>query len=84
VDSNRSVFYLESRGSRRYPTRTNLDVRVEKTFKLGKLKMGFLLDIFNVFNADTITGYSTYSTSFEEILYIVNPRAFRAGLRLWL
>ncbi|MFC2140964.1 TonB-dependent receptor domain-containing protein [Acidobacteriota bacterium] len=84
VDSNRSIVYLESRGSRRYPTRTNLDIRVEKTFKLGKLKLGFLLDIFNVFNADTVTSYSTYSTSFENILNIVNPRAFRAGLRVWL
>jgi hypothetical protein len=83
VDVNRSSFYMEPRGSRRYPSKTNLDLRLEKTLKFGKLKLGLLLDIFNVFNADTVTSLSGYINTFEEILGIRTPRAFRAGLRLW-
>jgi hypothetical protein len=84
VDSNRSVIFVEPRGSNRYPTSKNLDLRLEKTFKFGdKKKLGILLDIFNVFNQGIITSYETQQPNFEDILAIKNPRAFRAGLRFW-
>jgi hypothetical protein len=83
VDVNKSVIYVEPRGSHRYPMSKNLDIRLEKTFKIAKVKLGLLLDIFNVFNEGIVTSYSTYTTSFEDILAIKNPRAFRAGLRFW-
>lgn len=84
ADPNRSIIFVETRGDRRYPTSKNLDIRLEKTFKIGpRFKIGFLMDIFNVFNEGIVTEYDTYTTSFEEILTIKNPRAFRAGLRFW-
>jgi outer membrane receptor protein involved in Fe transport len=83
IDSNRSVILSEARGSNRYPTSKNLDVRMEKTFKIGSKKLGILLDVFNVFNQGIITSYETQQPSFQEILAIKNPRAFRAGLRFW-
>jgi outer membrane receptor protein involved in Fe transport len=84
VDPNRSVIFLEPRGSNRYPTSSILDLRVEKTFKLGdKTKLGLLVDVFNLFNQGIVTSYDTMSTSFEEILSISYPRAIRAGLRFW-
>lgn len=84
VDPNRSTIFLEQRGTRTYPTQTTLDIRLEKTFKLGdRLKVGLLLDVFNLFNAGEVTSHSTYNTSFEDVLVIMNPRAFRAGFRFW-
>lgn len=83
VDVNRSTIFLESRGSHRYPTRKNLDLRLEKSFKLGDVKLGVLLDIFNIFNEGYVTEYSTSDTSFQDVLRITSPRAFRAGLRVW-
>jgi hypothetical protein len=80
---NRASIYLEPRGSNREPTSKNLDVRIEKTFNLGKTRLGLMLDIFNVFNQGIVTSYSSLDTSFEEVLAISRPRAFRAGVRLW-
>ena len=45
--------------------------------------LGLLVDIFNVFNEGVVNSYQTVATNFEEVLSIVNPRAFRAGLRFW-
>ena len=83
VDPDRTYIYAEPRGSNRYPTSYNLDLRLEKTVKIGKVKVGLLLDVFNVFNEGIVNWYETIATNFQEVLGIVNPRAFRAGLRFW-
>jgi hypothetical protein len=44
---------LEPRGSRRLPTRTVLDLRLEKTFGLGRGRLGLYADVTNAFNAST-------------------------------
>jgi hypothetical protein len=39
---------------------TCLDVRLEKTFMLAKkYRLGVILDVYNVFNNDTITSWGT-------------------------
>ncbi len=84
VDSNRTVIFLEPRGSRRYPTSTSLDMRLEKTFKLDETKkLGFIVDVFNVFNQGVVTSYEYLATNFEQVLAITKPRGFRAGMRFW-
>ncbi|MCP4217878.1 MAG: TonB-dependent receptor [bacterium] len=84
IDEDKTPYKMEARGSNRYPTSKILDLRLEKTFKLGGAKkVGFILDIFNVFNQGIVTGYSTLSTSFETVTGISDPRAFRAGVRFW-
>ena len=83
IDPDRTYIWLEPRGSNRYPTSKNLDLRLEKTFKLGDVKLGLLLDVFNLFNEGIVNNYSTVASSFEEIVGLVTPRAFRAGIRFW-
>lgn len=83
VDPDRTYIYAETRGSNRYPTSKNLDLRLEKTAQIGKVKVGLLLDVFNVFNEGIVNWYQTLATNFEEVRGIKNPRAFRAGLRFW-
>jgi hypothetical protein len=83
VDPDRTRIYAETRGSNRYPTKKNLDLRLEKTVKIGKIKAGVLVDVFNVFNEGVVNWYNTVAPNFEQVLGIVNPRAFRAGLRFW-
>ncbi len=84
VDVNRTTIYAEPRGTHRYPTSKKLDLRLEKTFKFSQnLKLGLLVDIFNVFNEGIVTSYNTIATSFQDIRAISAPRAFRAGLRFW-
>jgi hypothetical protein len=44
---------LEPRGSRRLPTRTVLDLRVERAFAVGRGRLGLYADVTNAFNAGT-------------------------------
>ena len=97
LDQGRETIYTEAAGSRRYPSRSNLDLRIEKTFTIAeKYRIGFMIDIFNVFNADTITSWgnrteydwyediSDYTTSDGHQVYgLVNPRAMRLGIRFF-
>jgi outer membrane receptor protein involved in Fe transport len=56
VSSGREVF-LEPRGSRRADSRSTLDLRLEKVFRIGQGsdRISLYADVQNLFNADTIT-----------------------------
>lgn len=97
LDQGRETIYTEAAGSRRYENRTNLDLRIEKTFMIAdKYRIGLMIDIFNVFNTDTITSWgsrteydwyedlSEYPASDGHQVYgLVNPRAIRLGVRFF-
>jgi hypothetical protein len=85
--------YGEEKGSFRYPGQHNLDLRLEKFFRLGeKFRLGLLIDVYNVFNANTVTNYETRieedwdaqedrgRRDFEFVRGIRSPRTFRLGL----
>jgi hypothetical protein len=69
----------------RFKAQSNLDVRLQKDFKLGsKVKLGVLADVFNLFNAGTIDDVITDAgPEFGNTVNIVYPRRFRLGLRLY-
>jgi hypothetical protein len=88
------TFFTEPRGTHHYPMQTLLDLRLEKIFTLAKkYRLGLILDVFNVFNATTITDWGTRignnwtpgdfaSTNGHELYGIVNPRQARVGIRV--
>ena len=95
LEQGRVTFFLEPRGSQHYPMQKILDIRLEKIFTLaGKYRLGLLFDLFNVFNADTITSWGTRvdydwfsdgtypSTNGHELYGITQPRQARVGVRL--
>jgi len=78
--------FAEKRGSHRLPAMKNLNLRAEKFFLFGDIRVGVLLDIFNVFNWDTIreveTSYDPWSEyQFGFVWWIQNPRTFKLGFR---
>jgi hypothetical protein len=88
----RYTILAEPRGSYQNESRSILDLRLEKKIKLpgsiGGMKdageLGIILDIFNVFNEDTITSRRMQTGSLY--LYprsLVTPRGLRLGVR-WL
>jgi hypothetical protein len=97
-NQGRITFFTEPRGSHHYPMTKILDLRLEKTFMLAeKYRLGLMVDIFNVFNDDTITSWGTRidydwllssdpdyysSTSGHDLYGIVRPRQARVGIRL--
>jgi len=90
----RVTFYTEPRGSEHYDMQKILDLRLEKIFTLAqKYRLGVMIDVFNVFNADTITDWGTRigydwnqgdypSTGGHDLYEIVDPRQVRLGIRL--
>ncbi len=74
-------------GSNRYPAQHNLDLQVEKIFTInGKLRFSVLASAFNIFNAATVIGVNSIlniSDPYGNVTSLVNPRVFRAGLRLY-
>jgi hypothetical protein len=93
-NQGRVTFFAEKRGSNHYPVLNLLDLRLEKIFPLAeRYRFGVILDIFNVFNADTITNWASrigydwipgdYPSADGHTVYdIAAPRQFRLGLRL--
>jgi hypothetical protein len=94
----RVTFFAEDRGSNQYELVNNLDIRLEKIFTLAtKYRLGIMVDVFNVFNDDTITSWGTRignsatwyqdgvtypSTDGHELYSISRPRQARVGIRL--
>jgi hypothetical protein len=74
----------------------NLDLRLEKTFLMAKkYRLGLIFDIFNIFNAHTITSWGTRygngadwipgsypSTNGHDLYGILTPRQARVGIRV--
>jgi hypothetical protein len=97
-EQGRVTFFTEARGSHHYPMQKILDLRLEKIFTIArKYRLGLMIDVFNVFNDDTITSWGTRygldwyvpgiedypnSTSGHELYGLVDPRQARIGVRL--
>ena len=76
----------EKRSSHRLPTQKNLNMRLEKYFRFGKVRAGVLLDIFNVFNWDSVTGVEEYHEPWSDYQFgyvwdIQSMRSYKLGLR---
>lgn len=77
---------LEEKGSRRFPNITDFDLRLEKVFMLtGRMRIGVILDAFNVFNTGVETWRITNITNvnYGKATSITAPRYIRIGLRFF-
>jgi hypothetical protein len=84
--------FLEPRGNRRLDSETNLDLRLEKIFKVGAGtdRISVYADVQNVFNAGTIQAvngrYPSVSIANEDVAFgspttIAGPRRWLLGAR---
>jgi len=73
----------EPAGSRRLPSASTLDVRVEKSFNIKSSRIRFMLDIFNIFNQGRVVNVSSWiGTMYFGLPTQVNmPRTYRATFR---
>ncbi len=75
----------QARGTFRHDFRTKLDLRVEKQFPFGDgMKLGLILDIFNVTNINRVTAYQSLWLGIPQFLQpaaIELPRVLRLGAR---
>ena len=97
LDQGRQYINTEPHGSQRYDGQMNLDLRLEKTVTFAdRYRVGLMVDIFNVFNDNTITSWgSTAGLTWNpndpnapgpdghDVYGLVNPRGIRFGIRLF-
>ncbi len=80
------VTFAEPLGGQGYPTLTNLDLRLEKEFRIKGVRLSVFGDAFNVFNDNAVTVVRTISNrtsyEFKEPRTIVPPRIFQLGAKI--
>jgi hypothetical protein len=85
VNQGQAAIFAEPRGSQMLPALPILDLRVEKSFNLGRTSFSLFADAFNVFNGSVATAAQAVSSSpalvFGEMTAIQDPRTFRLGFR---
>ena len=77
---------IEKSGTNKLPNTVNLDIRIEKNFSIkGDLRLGFMADIFNVFNRGRETGVVSLITSsnFGKAYRFNSGRLYRVGIRFY-
>jgi len=82
---NQGPFYIQAhpRGVSRYEYNLTIDIRIEKIFDWGKGKFRFMLDGFNILNANLATEENEWTGPEYPLRYateILSPRVFRLGL----
>ena len=84
--AGRPPIQIEEKGSRRFPSITDFDLRLEKVFMLtGRMRIGVILDMFNVVNTGVETWRITNITNvnYGKASSVTDARYIRVGLRFF-
>jgi hypothetical protein len=83
-DSSRRVLVSPDLDSIRYDDLWNLDLRVARSFMIGRRSTQLIADLFNVMNANTglVRNRNLDSPSFGRIAQNLSPRILRFGVRV--
>jgi hypothetical protein len=77
------VIRVEPMDARRAPNVGIWDMRFDKSFGVGRTKLTAMVDIFNLANAGTVTGWQAATgATFQEALVLLDPRIVRFGVRM--
>ena len=73
---------LDPVGSKRFPNFATMDLRLDRSFTLGGMKLLPSFDMFNLFNANTVMGRRTNqnATNANQVFGILAPRIARIGM----
>jgi len=74
---------VEGVSSQRAPNVGIFDIRVDKTFSLGRYgRLTGMLDVFNATNSDAVTNSRITTVRYREIIALLDPRVIRLGIRV--
>jgi outer membrane receptor protein involved in Fe transport len=59
-----------------------MNIRLDKSFPVGKSRITAMLDIYNVLNADPVTNFNLSSDDFKRVIAVLDPRVFQVGFRV--
>jgi hypothetical protein len=80
-DSTRTI-RVEPITANRFPTVSILDMRLDKTFRLGRAgRVTGMVDVFNLLNEGTPINFRTTTVNYREVTQLLDPRIVRFGVR---
>jgi Carboxypeptidase regulatory-like domain/TonB-dependent Receptor Plug Domain len=84
VDSTRRVLVTPELDTFRLDNLWDLDVRASKVFRLERMNIEAIADLFNVMNANTelVRNRNAGSTTFNQLVQNLSPRILRFGVRV--
>jgi len=84
LDGSRRVLVTPDLDTIRFENLWDLDLRAAKTFKLQRVDLQVMADLFNVFNANTamVRNRNAGSPNFQELAQNLSPRIVRFGVRV--
>jgi hypothetical protein len=75
-------FFVEPIENNRSDTVTIVDLRVDKTFEVGRYQFTIIADGFNVMNSNAVTNFNLLNgTQFNRIIAPLDPRTLMLGFR---
>jgi hypothetical protein len=77
------TIFAEPRETFRFPSLNNVDFRASKFFDIGRNRVEFIFDVFNLFNSNVVTNFNvnTGEDVFQAPLNVYGPRVVRFGGR---
>ena len=75
-------FFVEDLKNNRSDSAGLLNLRIDKAFNVGKVKITGMFDIYNLLNANPVTNFNLYNGGFGDIIAVLDPRVAQVGFRL--
>jgi hypothetical protein len=75
-------FFVENLDQHRSDNVSLVNVRVDKTFQIGRTRLMAMFDLDNAFNANPVTNFNLLNDDFGHVIAVLDPRVAQIGLRL--
>jgi hypothetical protein len=76
-------FFAQNLDQNRSDNVALLNLRLDKSFPIGKARLTGILDIDNVLNVDPVTNFVLNAgSSYKRVIAVLDPRVFQVGVRL--
>ncbi len=75
-------FFVEDLKNNRSDNVHLLNLRVDKAFRVGKIKLTGMFDLYNAINANPVTNFNLYDGGFGDIIAVLDPIVAQVGFRV--
>jgi hypothetical protein len=82
LNATPAPFFVEDLKNNRSDDVSLMNLRIDKAFTVGKLKMTGMFDLYNVTNANPVTNFNLYNGGFRDIIAVLDPRVAMVGFRV--
>lgn len=75
-------FFVEDLKNNRSDSAHLMNLRIDKAFNIGRIKITGMFDVYNLLNANPVTNFNLYNGGFGDIIAVLDPRVAQVGFRV--